>query len=189
MSLSVSPISNVSFGMAKFSREGKRLAEAAGAGDFNEYNNDKFYSKHTVIKPEFLKFAESKVPVKKKGIKKEQVQTVADSMVQHGTSGIDYVDALFIKNQALNRQTQVYLSKLAARNPEAYSSFVDAEKELFEANWNNPKLSKKDTKRLLQAIRPKMSDADYVRWSGIIDQSDAKEPKEVKVKGLRKISK
>lgn len=189
MSLSVSPISNVSFGMAKFSREGKRLAEAAGAGDFNEYNNGEFYSKHVITKPEFLEFAESKVPVKKKGIKKEQVQTVADSMVQHGTSGIDYADAAFIKNQALNRKTQTYLLRLAARHPEAYSSFVEAEKELFDANWNNPKLSKKETKRLLRAVKPKMSDADYVKWSGIIDQSDAKEPKELKVKGSKKNSK
>ena len=130
MSLSVSPISNVSFGMAKFSREGKRLAEAAGAGDFNKYNNSDFYSRHVVKKPEFLIFAESKVPVKKNGIKKEQVKAVTDAMIQHGTSGIDYADAHFIKNQALNRHTQNYLSKLSQRNPEAYDSIAEAEKEL-----------------------------------------------------------
>lgn len=183
MNLSISPLNNVSFGMAKFSKEGMRLAQQAGAGEYTEFNNEEYYKRTGLTKPPFAKYIAKELPAKKQA-SQEAIENVEDVMVKHGAGNNARTNARFAK-QYMHPSTQRYVTQLYKRQPDVHDEILKTARVIFDSNWNNPELSKGETKRLLDAVKSTMSDAEYVKWSGIIEESDAIPDREIKQKPLR----
>jgi len=183
MNLSVSPLNNVSFGMAKFSKEGMRLAQEAGAGEYTEFNNEDFYKRVGLSRPPFARYIADEIPAKKVA-SQEAVERVEDVMVKHGAGNNAKTNARFAK-QFMHPSTKRHVNQLYKRQPEVHDEIMKTARVIFDSNWNNPELSKGETKRLLDAVKSTMSDAEYVKWSGIIEESDAVADREIKQKPLK----
>lgn len=168
--MNISSVNGVSFGMAKFSEEGLRLAHEAGVTRETKFNNGEFYSNDYVFEPPFSKYLRKTIPTKTKA-STDAVNQVKDSIIEHGTSVNAQTNATFIK-QLMHPVTQKHIEKLKTNQPDAQKTIISAERIVFDANWNNPEITKGKTKKLLDIVKSTMSDAEYVKWSGIIDNSD-----------------
>lgn len=171
--MNISPINATSFGMARFTEEGMRLAHEAGAKNETQFNNGKFYNDKYWFEPPFSKYLKKTIPDNaKKKVDASTIDEVKNSIVEHGTGVNAQTNAIFIK-QLMHPKTQKHIKNLETSQPDAQKEIISAEKTVFDANWNNPEISKGKTKELLNIVKSKMSDAEYVKWSGIIDNSDA----------------
>ena len=172
MNLSISPMNNVSFGMAKFSQRGKEFAEASGEKGWNRHDNPRFYKNPVFIKkPDIAKYIEAKIPLKTRTLP-GNIEKVEQAIIDHGTGTNAEANAKFVR-QVIDPRTQRYIDKLGERKSKAQDVIISAEKALFDANWDNPMLSKAETMTLLDTVKSKMADAEYVKWTGIIERSDA----------------
>ena len=196
MNLSISPMksySNVSFGMAYFTPEGMRLAQESAdiyepLKNYTEFQNPAFFEKtHFYKKPALTSYIEEKLP-HKKPIKEENIEEVTKTIVECGATGNAKTNALFVE-QMLDGRTQKHIRKLQKRQPDVFQKVLDAEKIVFDSNWNNPLISKRDTTKLLLAVKKDLTDAEYVTLTGVIENSNAMPDKQVKVKPLKVKSK
>ena len=176
MNLSISPVKNVSFGMAEFSPQGKKYADEVKAGTWNTYNDECFYKKTSIFgKPEFTKYLECKVPLKSE-ITPDGLQDACTTIEIHGTGTNAGTNARFTK-QLIHPKTQKHIEKLSALKPAACDEIVSAERKVFDANWDNPELTKGETRKLLDAVQSTMAPEEYIKLTGVIEKSDASEPK------------
>ena len=191
MNLSISPIkmNNVSFGMAEFSKEGMRLAQASSdiyepLKDYTHFKDPRFFKRVGLFeKAPLTKYLETKLP-EKEPARDETVESVVKTMVECGATGNATSDAFFIQ-QLLKGGTQKHIKKLQKYQPNVYQEILDAEKIIFDSNWNNPMLSKGETQKLLDAIKDNVLEKEYVTLTGVIEQSDARTPKEIKQKPIK----
>lgn len=180
MNLTISPVqtnqNNISFGFAKFSPEGMKLAKSASniykpLENETVFQNPSFF-KTKYIKAPFATFIEETLPVKG-NIEQEDIDLVTKAIQDCGTTNNAKVNANFVK-QLLDKKTQKHILKLEEKQPDAYDAIITAEKAVFDKNWNNPLLSKKQTMDLLDVTLQKFQDVEKVTLTGVIEKSDAK---------------
>lgn len=169
--MNIAPANNVSFGMAKFSEEGIRLAHANGATNETKFiNAGDLYGENYLLEPPLAKYIKSSIPPIAE-VEEENLDEVKDVIISHGASNDAVANNNFIK-QLIHPKTQGYIKQLQISQPEAGATILNAERAVFDANWNNPKLTKDRTKSLLNAVKSTMADVEYNKWSGIVGNSD-----------------
>lgn len=172
--MNITPINGVSFGMARFTKEGMSLAKKSGeneAASPNNYNNEKYYKRPIFGKPAFYTYLSDTLPADVTA-DDATIQKVKDKIIAHGTTPIGTKNAEFITRQLMHSSTQGHIEKLKKQQKHTYNGIIEAERTLFDANWNNPELSKQDTKKLLDKVKSTMSEPAYLKWSGMIENSD-----------------
>lgn len=187
MGLSISPIkfasvnnnNNVSFGMAKFTNEGMRYAKShedvyTPFSDPTEFQDASFFNKKSIFsKAPFARYMESMIPAKKEA-DQAAVDEVAQTIVDCGATKNGFSNARFIKQMLTTRS---YLDKMhsSARNP-----IRGAAQSVLATNWNNPLLSKDETKALVRYAYDETKDEGkriIASLDGVIDNSDTSAPK------------
>lgn len=184
MNLSVSPIkfsspnnaAHINFGMAKFTNEGMRYANSqkdvyTPFADPVEFQDAKFFNKKSFFsKAPFAKYMGSMIPHKKEA-DAIKTQEVAKTIVECGATKNSFSNARFIK-QMLTTKTQLDKMHQTAR-----AKIQSAAQEVLALNWNNPLLSKDETKALARYAYDETTDEGkriIASLDGVIDNSDAK---------------
>lgn len=174
--MNLSSLNNVSFGMAKVSKKGAENAKNVLDIKTNYYNDSKLYENpsFSITTPALLSY------INKTGdAGREKAQK---TILRHGNSNCADKNAAFITGQLLKPKTQDYIKSLARQGSSPadrkyYNELIDTEEAILFRNWDNPKLSLKDTRKLLDAVAPKYSAKEYAMWQGILDQASVKEIK------------
>ena len=176
MNLTISSVNNLpkarncSFGLAKFSEQGLKLAQSCSdiyecLGQPNEFQNPDFFKKKGIFsKAPFTKYLKQKVSPKT--VNEEARTEVAEIIRDCGATQNSHTNAAFIK-QFLTAKKQI--NKSDRRTQEA---IAQAAEEVFKHNWNNPELSKEETASLLELARGAIDDSKYATLTGIIQKSD-----------------
>lgn len=176
MNLTISAINNtpqyknVSFGFAKFSPQGLRLAQSCSdiyecLGEPNEYQNPDFFKKKGIFsQAPFTKYLKEKLSSKSAG--EEEIKDVQQTMIDCGTTENGHSNAAFIK-QLLASKKQI--DKLPTK---AKTAIAASSEFIFRHNWNNPELSKAETYELLEMAKPQLEDSEYATLVGVIEKSD-----------------
>ena len=188
MGLSISPIrlssinntnNNVSFGMAKFTDEGMRYAAShqdvyTPFADPTEFQDAKFFNKKSFFpKAPFGKYMISIIPSKKEP-DADKLDEVAQTIVDCGATKNSFSNARFIKQMLT---TKTYVDKMHSN---AKNSIKGAAQAVLATNWNNPLLSKDETKALVRYAYDETKDEGkriIASLDGVIDNSDTSAPK------------
>jgi len=184
MNLAISPVklsanNSVSFGMAKFTQEGLAYAKSQEGtysefSDPTEFHNAAFYKKKSFFrKAPFATFLESKIKPKALA-DKESIKEVAQTIIDCGATANSESNAKFTR-QLLT--TKSYVDKL---QPDDKKAIKDAAISVFATNWNNPELTKEETKALARfAFDDSTMDGKKILSTidGVIENSDAPTPK------------
>lgn len=178
MNLSVSPLNNnikaynTSFGMAKFSKTGRLLAESCGdtytpLKTPNKYQNPAFYKKKPLIgHTPFYKYMQDKLSVKKENFDKS-ISEISRTIVDCGTSDNSHTNALFI------RQLLTTCKLIDGIETEKHHNAIsNAILKVFDKNYDNPELTKEETQSLFEMGNDDISDEDFAMITGVITKSD-----------------
>ena len=188
MGLSISPIrlssvnntnNNVSFGMAKFTEEGMRYAVShqdvyTPFSDPTEFQDAAFFNKKSFFaKAPFAKHMESMIPYKKEA-DPDKVDDVAQTIVECGATKNGFANARFVKQMLT---TKSHLDKM---HPAARAKIRGAAQAVLATNWNNPLLSKDETKALARYAYDETKDDGkriLASLDGVVENSDVRGPK------------
>jgi len=136
-----------SFGMARLNQKGKDICDELEISRNYFLNPNMYKSAGLFQKPAIIKEL-GKMPL--------------DSICEkYGCSNNAESNAKFIKTQILKTN----LKKLPVENSEISDSLV----KLYEHNFDNPELSKKDTEKLLSMVEDNMSLTEYTQHVGLMD--------------------
>lgn len=176
MNLTISAINNtpqyknVSFGLAKFSPQGLRLAQSCSdiyecLGEPNEYQNPDFFKKKGIFsQAPFTKYLKEKLS--SKSVDESTIKEVQQTIIDCGATENGHSNAAFIK-QLLASKKQI--DKFPTTTKTALAA---ASEYVFRNNWNNPELSKAETYELLEMARPQLENSEYATLVGVIEKSD-----------------
>ena len=181
MNLSVSSVNNknICFGMAKFSEPGRRLAQ--NCSDLYEGFSRPNLPEPSKLNPEFTKrilpfqtvpfeeYIKTKIPISAEEANPLDTKEVAQVIIDHGTTDDQQINANFVK-QLLKGEGFIRVAE-----PETKKQLSLAVRQVFDKNWDNPKLSKKQTLALLEAAKFAMDDKEYAVALGVIQKSDIRE--------------
>lgn len=182
MNLNLTPVqvphmtNNVSFGMAKFTKEGMRLAQTSAdvyepLATPTEFQDPAFFkNKKFLHKAPFAKYMQGKIP-SGKPCAEEDINEVTETIISCGTSNNAFSNAKFIK-QLLTTKKHVDNLPDSTQEPLRY-----AISEVFKTNWNNPELSKAETAALLEMSKGEIQDNQYITLTGVIEKSDTPDKK------------
>lgn len=140
-----------SFGMARLNDLGRESADSFGYTQ-NEFLNADMFKKNGLFKKESLLSKE----LRKTGT---TFQAVCE---EYGCSNNAKTNAEFIVNQILSPKSSKALSQLS---DEDYSNGLMV---LYQTNYDNPELSTKHTKELLDMLKDFMQVEDYIKNVGIL---------------------
>jgi len=157
---------NVSFGMAKFTNRGLELAKSCSdiyqkLDTPNVFKNGDFFKSYIFTSP-FEKF------VKRNNKTSAGIKEIADTIEICGATQNSHTNAKFIKQLLSSKKT---ISKI---NDDDQRIIAGAIKEVFNNNWDNPEISKKNTYKLLDMCQKAIQDKEYTTLSGVIQKSDIK---------------
>lgn len=188
MDLSVSPVKisasnhngtgKLSFGMAKFTDNGLKYAESLGDvytpfADPTEFQDSSFYKKKSFFaKAPFARYMDK--TISKGAANPENAEKVAQTIVECGATKNSFSNARFIKQMLTTK------SQLDKMRPETRTVIKRAAESVLAVNWNNPELSKDETKALARYAFDENTDEGRRALSsldGVIDNSDAITPK------------
>lgn len=182
MNLTISPANytnnarnSVSFGMAEFTPRGRAHMEAT-VGDVyepikkpNELNPNidyvDFYKKHLFTKTEFEKLFEDKI-VNKKEPTRNDYGIVYDVIVTCGATESQETNAKFINNQLVKAKDS--FDRLDEKKRIMVSQAV---KEVFDTNYDNPRVSLENTQTLLSMAAPAIDNVAKSRIAGALIDS------------------
>lgn len=145
----ISVNSTPAFGFAKLNETGRATADSFG------YQNNDFLNENLFKRQRFFE--------------KSALTTELNNGADFATICHDYgctkngkANAEFIRTQILSNKSNAALTSLSedARN----SGF----KTLFEFNYDNPELTKRETDALLELIKPSIDGTEYVKYAGLI---------------------
>lgn len=175
MNLSISPVTtnkaaSTSFGLAKFSDKGRALAASCcdvytPLSTANNYEYSEFSKKKGFGPAPFTKFVKETI---KAGSGEEQIRKITTAIKKCGTTDNAVTNANFIK-QLVSAKPVIDKLPDAAKAQIAETTVV-----VFDKNYDNPELSKKDTVQLLEISKPAVDDKQYIMLSGVLQKSDLK---------------
>ena len=146
----IAPTSTPAFCQARLNDTGRATADSFG------YQNNQFLNEN-LFKPQ--SFWE----------RKSALTLALNNGADFGTLCEDYgcskngkANAEFIRTQILSKKSSTALQSLSE---DVRSAGL---KKLFENNYDNPELTKKETDALLEVIKPTIDVADYVKYAGLI---------------------
>lgn len=142
------------FGLAKLSEEGKAAANDFGYQQ-NEFLNPSLFTR--------VKGRASKSPLAGELAQRSFSEIATD----YGSADNSVANAQFIKTQVLSKKG----SKVLRKTPNQ-DQVTEGLKILWDANFDNPSLNAKDTKKLLERIKTTMAPADYIRCMGILNDAE-----------------
>ncbi len=170
-SINSTPIKrNPSFGLAKFSSEGLRLAESCSdiyecLGAPNEFQNPEFFRKKGIFsQAPFTKYLKTKIAPRT--VSDEKLREIHKTITDCGATDNSHTNASFIKQLLASKK---YIERLDNTTQKAVAK---AAEEVFKKNWNNPELTKDETFALLEMARLAMQDNQYATSLGVIQKSD-----------------
>lgn len=143
--------SSTSFGLAKLNDIGRESADSF------EMQRNTFLDSKLFKKSSFFAFSPAIVSKLKEG------ENFADLCRDYGCSRNAKTNAQFIKTQIIDKNAYGYFCKHV---PE--EEMTDAILSLYEHNYDNPDLSAKDTKRLLDLAKYAMETSEYVQNVGLL---------------------
>ncbi len=185
MDLTISPArissqrNNINFGMASFTDEGLRRAEAMG--DVYEplkkpnkyYPSEYFEQKRLFRKAPFAQTVEKYLPAGKKA-DSGKVNDVAQMIVECGTSGNAFSNSRFIRQLIT---TKDHLNRLPAETQEPIRVSVA---QVLAANWDNPEITDKETRTLAEMALGAISEKEELALNGALDKARAEKVKKHK---------
>ncbi len=176
MNLCVSRINNnVSFGMAKFSDKGLRFARSC-SDVFERFGDEQ----KTYLNPEFIRklrpleeapferYIKMMIPISSEEANPNDTREVAQIIISHGTTDNQTTNANFVKQLLRGR------GFIDVANDRTRKELSSAVLKVFEKNWDNPQLSKKQTLALLETAKYAMDDKQYAVALAVIQKSDLK---------------
>lgn len=138
-----------SFGLARLNAHGKNAADKFNYAQ-NEFNDPRMFKKQGM----FVKSALA-----------NQIQKGADFLTlckEYGCTNNGKANAEFIKSQILTGKSDKAIQSL---HEEARTEGLIT---LFKSNYDNPNLSLKETKKLLEIVKKEIGDEDYVKYTGLL---------------------
>ena len=178
MNLSVSSVNinnrlhkSPSFGMAKFSEGGYQIAQNckdiyAPLENPTDYQNPDFFKKKPLFrKAPFAKYFRNMVV---KNGSEESINQVKESIETCGTTNNAFTNSRFIKQLAT---VQKPFSKLTDETKTTLSESIE---KVLKLNWDNPLISKKETKSLIEMSKETLGDGAFLTLLGLIDKSGIK---------------
>ena len=142
-----------SFGLAKLSKEGANAAAAFGYPANNFLNDDLFCKQKGRTKNTPLAQAIGA------GVTLEQLAR------DYGCTNVPSANAEFIKNCVLSKKGQKTIKNLTPADRTA------ALLTLWDKNYDNPELSAKDTKALLELIKDDIEPHLYIQSKGMLEDA------------------
>lgn len=144
-----------SFGLAKLNETGIATADTFGF-QRNEFLNNRLFEKQGIFK--------------KPAISDELAagKTFTDICTDYGCSTMAGANAAFIKTQILPKK-----GASAIKNVESQDAAKGLQK-LYEHNYDNPELSIKDTRELLERVKEFMAPGAYIQNIGLLDAGTEK---------------
>lgn len=176
MNLSISPVTSnyksaaPSFGMAKFSEKGRALATSCGdvyspLASANNYENSDFCKKKGFGTAPFTKFVKETL---KAGSGAEQIGKITTAIEKCGTTDNGITNANFAKQLVATKHVFEKLPE------EPKKTVATSTLKVFDKNFDNPELSKKETLQLLEMSKPALDDKQYIMLTGVLEKSDMK---------------
>ena len=158
MKITVSPISvkNLSvkstpaFGFAKLNETGRATADSFGYQN-NSFLNENLFKRQGIFE--------------RKSALTTELNNGADFQTlctDYGCSKNGKANAEFIRTQILSPKSAAALKGLSEDSRNAGLRL------LFENNYDNPELSKKETDDLLELVKPSIENTEYVKYAGLI---------------------
>ncbi len=144
------PAHSPSFGFAKLNNKGRESAQGFGLPSNNFLNNDLF-QKQGLFKKSAL---ESELESGKK---------FTQICEKYGCGQYGGANASFIESQILSRKGANVIKKIPT--DELQKGFL----ALYSANYDNPQLSRKTTRELLEKIKDFIPSEEYVKNVGLLD--------------------
>lgn len=141
---------NPSFGLAKLNKTGEQTAEAFGF-QRNDFLNDKLYEKQGLFKKAAI------------SVELEKGKDFVDICSEYGCSSLAGANASFIQNQILSKKGISAVKKIDK------DAVTEGLMKLYENNYDNPALSLKDTKALLEKVKESMAPGAYIQNIGLLD--------------------
>ena len=144
------PSSSPSFGFAKLNGKGRETAQVFGLPS-NDFLNDDMFQKQGLFK--------------KSALARELTSGSKFSQIceDYGCSELGSSNASFIKTQILSKKGKNALKNVPA--DELQKGFI----ALYTANYDNPQLSNRTTRELLEIIKDYMAAEEYVKHVGLLD--------------------
>ena len=156
--ISLSPISvkhlaassTPAFGFAKLNETGRRTSDEFG------YQNNSFLNENMFKRQSFFQGKTALTTELNNGA--DFVTLCTD----YGCSKNGKANAEFIRTQILSSRSAVSINALSedTRN--------QGLRTLFENNYDNPELTKKETDALLELVKPSIGETEYVKYAGLI---------------------
>lgn len=151
-----------SFGFAKLSEVGRKSSDSFGYQQ-NEFIDSCMFDKQKGLKMTALSKKISDGGVGPTGEKFTEICTT------YGCTNNAKSNADFIKNQILSKKAQKDLSRLIKIHTLPEAAYGKGLEKLYIHNYDNPDLSYKETKALLEMQKDTMDSADYVKHIGILE--------------------
>ena len=154
----ITKISNsytTSFGLARLTQQGKNAAKIFGYKE-NSFVNDDMFHKQGIFEKSALSVELSKG------------KSFENICKEYATSNLGAINASFIKNQILSKKAKRVLKSVPKSSLEA------GFKILYDNNYDNPQLSVKDTKKLIEKYKPFISNGDYMKNIGLLEAGTVK---------------
>lgn len=146
----ISMNSTPSFGLAKLNDLGRSTADSFGYQN-NQFIDSRMFKKQNIFQKSML------------GEKIAEGRNFTDLCRTYGCTDNSKTNSEFIENQILSSKGKSVLKKVEAE--ERKQGLL----ELYNSNYDNPDLSLKQTRALLEKVRESITDEDYVRFIGILD--------------------
>lgn len=141
---------NPSFGLAKLNETGARTADTFGF-QRNEFLNDRLFEKQGLFKKAAIS---SELSAGKNFV---------DICNEYGCSPMAGANAAFIQNQILSKKGN------SATKGIDQAVITQGLMKLYENNYDNPELSLKDTKALLEKVKESMAPGAYIQNIGLLE--------------------
>ena len=139
-----------SFGFARLNNKGRETAQVFGLPS-NNFLNDDLFQRQGLFKKSALESA------------LESGKKFTQICDEYGCGQLGGANASFIEAQILSRKGANALKRIPA--DELQKGFL----ALYTANYDNPQLSKKTTRELLEKIKDYMAPEEYVKNVGLLD--------------------
>ncbi len=140
-----------SFGFAKLNETGRNAAEKFGLAE-NKFLNDKLYRKQRFFQSSALTKALA------------QGDSFTDICQKYGCSQIGRANANFIETQLLSHKSDSAIKSLPAEQVK------EGLMALYNTNYDNPDLSKSNTKALLNLVKSYIAPEQYIQNIGLIEE-------------------
>lgn len=166
--MNISAINRVSFGM-NVTPAGRFLAKKTLNAPKNDFNNEDYFKKTPALStPRFAMDFDNFLNDNSHS-KQDALKVASAIIVEHGTTKNAANNASFIR-QLCHPATQDVINNI--ENKEEKKIILDAEKEVFYKNWDNPSLNKNETLSFLDAIKGAMTAKRHTTWVGVVQSGD-----------------